>query len=151
MKGEKVALGDTLEVFLKRAGEPEFTLHSTEDDLITTAGKTSAARLIGAIGSEAGYTYLAIGEGTLTASVGDTTLGTEITSEGGERAAATVSNSANILYVENTYNFTSSFAVTESGCFNDASVGTMLCRQVFGAINVQSGDSLLMRWKITVS
>jgi len=40
--------------------------------------------------------------------------------------------------------------VTESGVLNDASTGTLLARQVFSAINVASGDSLQITWKIDV-
>lgn len=49
-----------------------------------------------------------------------------------------------------TFTFTGSFAVTETGVLNAASVGTLLARQVFGAINVASGDSLQITWKFDV-
>ena len=49
-----------------------------------------------------------------------------------------------------TFNFTLSFAVTESGVLNAASLGTLLARQTFSAINVANGDSLQVTWKFDV-
>jgi hypothetical protein len=47
-----------------------------------------------------------------------------------------------------TFTVTGSVAVTESGVLNAASAGTLLCHQVFSAINVASGDSLAVTWKV---
>jgi hypothetical protein len=49
------------------------------------------------------------------------------------------------------FSVTGSKAVTESGIFNAASVGKLLCRQTFSAINVVNGDTLQITWKVTVS
>lgn len=43
---------------------------------------------------------------------------------------------------------TATIAVTESGVFNADTNGTMLCRQVFTAVNVVSGDTLNFIWKV---
>jgi hypothetical protein len=51
----------------------------------------------------------------------------------------------------NTFSVTGTVAVTESGVLNAASTGTLLCRQVFTAINVVSGDSLALTWKVQAS
>ncbi len=125
-------------------------------NLITSAGKAgSASRLMGA-GGEAAFTYMAIGTGTTAANIADTTLQTEITTNGGQRAAGTASRVTTTVTNDTaqlvlTYTFTGSFAVTESGILNAASVGTLLCRQVFSAINVASGDTLQITWKIQES
>ncbi len=116
-------------------------------NLITTAGKGGVASRINGSGSEAAFTYLAIGIGTTAAAIGDTTLESEITTNGGQRAAATASrvttdttnDTARLVY---TWTFTGSFAVTEAGALNAASAGVLLNRQVFTAVNVVSGDSL---------
>lgn len=128
-------------------------------NLVTTAGKARVADLlISDVGSAAPafFDYIAIGTGTNAAAAGDTTLQTEITTSGGQRANATgtrvtttVTNDTAQLVV--TFNFTGSFAVTESGVFDDGVTGTLLCRQVFSAINVASADSLQVTWKIAVS
>lgn len=124
-------------------------------NLVTTAGKAAVAGKIGGVGTVADFEYIAIGTGTNAAAAGDTTLQTEITTNGGERDIGTASlvttdTTNDTLRVTLTFNFTGSFAVTESGLFNDASAGTLLARQVFSAINVISGDSLAMTWNVDV-
>lgn len=102
------------------------------------------------------FDYIAIGTGTTGAAATDTALETEITTNGGERTAGTgtqvttsVTNDTAQLVA--TFTFTGAFAVTESGVFNAASAGTMLCRQTFSAVNVASGDSLQITWKVQFS
>lgn len=127
-------------------------------NLITNAGKAFVAGLInGSAG--AAFENIAIGTGTTAANAADTALETEITTNGGARAAdgtptrttTTVTNDT--ATVDVTYTFSGSFAVTESGLFDQTTVGgsTMLARQTFSALNVVSGDSLTVTWKIKVS
>jgi hypothetical protein len=107
-------------------------------------------------GSYTAFDYIGVGTGVTAATATDTELGTEITDSGLARAAST-----GTLVTENVSNDTAQFvhqfsvtdtqAVTESAVFNDASVGTMLCRQTFSAINVADGDTLQITWKVTVS
>jgi len=125
-------------------------------NLVTNAGKAGVAARIIDNTTEAAFDYIAIGTGTTAAAAGDTALESEISSGGGERAqdaspsrtTTDVTNDTAVIDV--TFNFTSSFAVTESGLFNAASSGTLLARQVFSAINVASGDSLTITWEIDV-
>lgn len=124
-------------------------------NLITTAGKGGVASRINGSGSEAAFTYLAIGIGTTAANVADTTLESEITTNGGERAAATASRvttdtTNDTARLVKTWTFTGSFAVTEAGALNAASSGVLLNRQVFTAVNVVSGDSLQVTVDIDV-
>jgi len=116
-------------------------------NLITDAGKAGAASRINGAGSEAAFTYLAIGTGTTAANASDTTLETEITTGGGERAAATASRVTTDVTNDTarlvlTFSFTASFSVTEAGVLNAASGGVLLNRQVFTAVPVVNGDSL---------
>lgn len=116
-------------------------------NLITNAGMAAVASRINGAGSEAAFTYLAIGTGNTAAAATDTALQTEITTGGGARAAATASrvttdvtnDTARLVY---TWTFSSNFAVTEAGALNASSSGVLLNRQVFTAVNVVSGDSL---------
>lgn len=134
-----------------------FTDKLVISNLVTTAGIAGVAGRINGSGSPAAFTYIALGTGTNAAAAGDTTLQTEITTYGGARANSTVSlvttdttnDTAQLL---NTFTFTAgaSFAITESGVLNAASVGTLLARQVFAAINVTNGDSLQVTWKFDV-
>lgn len=125
---------------------------------VTNAGFTEVAGLF-CSDVKASYTafdYIGVGTGTNAATYTNTTLQTEITNSGLVRAAST-----GTLVTETVANDTAQFvhqfsvtdtqAVTESAVFNASSVGTMLCRQTFSAINVASGDTLQITWKITVS
>lgn len=117
-------------------------------NLITSAGKAGAASRLNGSGSEAAFTYLAVGTGTTAAAAGNTTLETEITDSGLARANATASrvtttvanDSARLVY---TWSVSGTKAVTEVGILNASSGGVLLCRQVFSAVNVTSGDSLI--------
>jgi hypothetical protein len=124
-------------------------------NLVVNAGKAQVAGLINGATSGA-FTYIAVGTGTTIPSATDTALQAEIIDSGLARASATctrittsVTNDTAQLVV--TFNVTGTKAVTESGVFNQSTGGTMLCRQTFSAINVQSGDSLSITWKIQVS
>lgn len=125
-------------------------------NLVTNAGFAGAAgRLMGS-GSPAAFTYIAVGTGAVAAAVTDTALGTETTTSGLARVAGTVSLvtttvTSDTAQVTTTFSVTGTVAVTESGVLNAASAGTLLCRQVFSAINVVSGDSLAITWKVKMS
>lgn len=124
-------------------------------NLVTSAGKAGVASRINGAGSEAAFTYLAIGIGTTAANAADTTLESEITTGGGERASATASRTTTDVTNDTsrlvkTWTFSSSFAVTEAGALNAASSGVLLNRQVFTAVNVVSGDSLQVTVDIDV-
>ena len=125
-------------------------------NLMTNAGFALVAGRLNGSGSPAAATYIAVGTGTTAAAATDTALQTELATSGLSRANGTVSlvtttvtnDTAQIVV---TYTVSGSAAVTESGVLNAASVGTLLCRQVFSAINVVSGDSLQITWKIKAS
>lgn len=125
-------------------------------NLITNAGFAgSAGRLMGS-GTPAAFTYIAVGTGTTAASTSDTALGTETSTSGLSRTSGTVSLVTTTVtndtaQVTTTFTVTGTVAVTESGVLNASSAGTLLCRQVFSAINVASGDSLAVTWKIKMS
>jgi len=135
--------------------------HRVINNTITNAGLAEVAGLINAdqAGSLNAFDYIAIGTGTTSASASDTQLEHEITSGGGSRrGGADVTGTRVTTSVTNdtsqwvtTFTFTASFAVTESGIFNQSSGGTMLARQTFSAINVTSGDSLQITWKVQCS
>ena len=128
------------------------------DNLITSAGMAEVAGLIGTdtTSGVTAFDYIAIGTGTTSATVSDTALESEITTGGGSRAAGTgtrvtTTYTNDTFQLVLTYNFTSPFAVTESGVLNASSGGTLLSRTTFSAINVANNDSLQVTWKITVS
>lgn len=125
-------------------------------NLVVSAGKAGIASRINGSGAEAVFTYIAVGTGTNAAAAGDTTLQTETAASGLSRAngtASRVTTSVTNDTAQVTYTFTvsGSVAVTEAGLLNASSSGVLLARQVFSAINVVSGDSLTITWKIQVS
>jgi len=122
-------------------------------NLVTNAGFAGIASRINGSGSEAAFTYIAMGTGTTAANVADTTLETELAASGLSRANATASrvtttvtnDTAQLVY---TFSVTGSVAVTESGVLNAGAAGVLLCRQVFAAINVVNTDNLQITWKV---
>ena len=125
-------------------------------NLLTSAGKAGLASRVNGDGGEAAFTYIALGTGTTAANVADTTLQTETSASGLARAAGTASRittsvTNDTAQVLKAFSAGASVAVTESGLLNAASVGTLLARQVFAAINVVSGDTLTMTWKVQAS
>jgi hypothetical protein len=125
-------------------------------NLVVTDGKEETARLL--LGSTFGanaFSHIAIGEDNTAPAAGQTALLDEITSQGGERDAATLtlattSVSNDTAQYVTSYSFTDSFTVQESGLFNHSATGDMLCRQTFTALSVGNGDSLTVTWKIRV-
>lgn len=116
-------------------------------NLIVDAGLAGLASRINGDGSEAAFTYLAVGVGTGAAAAANTTLGTEITDSGLARAAATASRTTTTVAndtakLSKTWTVTGTKAVTEVGALNAGAAGTLLGRQVFTAVNVNNGDSL---------
>lgn len=122
-------------------------------NLITSAGKAGVASRINGSGAEAAFVYIAVGTGTTAANVADTTLETEIADSGLSRVSSTASRVTTTVtndtaQLTTTFTVSGTKAVTESGVLNAASSGVLLCRQVFSAINVVSGDSLSVTWKV---
>jgi hypothetical protein len=133
-----------------------WTINPIKDNLVTTVGKAAVADQLGGT-TTAPMTCVAIGIGTDAAAAADTTLGSEITTNGGERGAATVSNQTTTTAGDTerwikTFTFTGAFAVTEEGILdNNTAGGVLLARQVFSAVNVVSGDSLQITHNIQVT
>jgi hypothetical protein len=154
MEQQKLELNGAIDLVVKNKRgkvKAERRIHN----LVVSAGSAGVASRINGSGAEAAFTWIAIGTGATAAAAGDTTCQTEISTGGGARANGTATRvttdvTNDTAQVEVTYNFTSSFAVTESCLLNAASAGTLLSRQVFSAINVANGDSLLIRWKLDV-
>lgn len=150
---ERIGIDGAVEILHLRKGE--VVDRRDFHNLVVSAGKAEVAGLMNGV-TTGPFTYIAIGTGVAAAAAADTALGAEITTGGGARASATctrvtttVTNDTAQLVL--TFNLTATFAVTESGCFDAATAGVLLCRQVFSALNVVSGDSLQITWKIAVS
>ena len=107
----------------------------------------------------AGFTafdYIGVGTGVTAATYTNTTLGTEITTADLARAASTGTVSQETVsgvtaQFVHQFSVTTTNAITESAVFNAGTAGKMLCRQTFSAINVASGDTLQITWRVTVT
>lgn len=155
LKEETIKLNGSFEI-IHRGADGRIKDIRHVKNLVVSAGKAGVASRINGAGSEAVFDYIAIGTGTSSAAAGNTTLETEITTNGGQRAQGTASRittsvTNDTAQVQKTFTFTGSFAVTEAGLLNAASSGVLLARQVFSAVNVVSGDSLQITWKIQAS
>jgi len=119
-------------------------------NLVTDAGKAGVASRINGAGGEAVFEYIALGTGTTAAAAGDTSLVVETHRELATSSRVTTDVTDDTAELVNTFNFTASHAITESGVLNASTTGTLLARQVFSAINVADGDSLQVTWDFDV-
>lgn len=119
-----------------------------KDNLIVTVGKSFLAAWLAAVSQSTSFMpYTAVGTGTASPSVGDTTLQTELA-----RLANTPSSSLNVLQLSATFGpGVATGVITEAGLFSAASLGTMFSRVVFSPVTVAAGDSLVINWSVTFS
>ena len=125
-------------------------------NLVTNAGFAGIAARIGSDSTEVLFNYIAVGTGTNAANASDTTLQTELASSGLTRATGTVSRVTTSVtndthQVAKTFTVTGTQAVTEVGLLNASSSGTLLGRNVFSAVNVVNGDTLVVTYQVKVS
>lgn len=129
-----------------------WSLSGIKANTITTVGKKHTADQLGGT-TTSPVTAIALGVGTPSA----TALGSESTTNGGSRGAATVTNTTTTLTGDTeqwvkTFTFTGSLALTEEGLFdNNTSGGVMLASQTFSAINVVDTDTLQITHKVKVA
>lgn len=102
--------------------------------------------------------YHGIGTGAVAEAVGDTALGTELTTQynpDNTRATGSLTEgaSANIYRTVGTNTVDASAAITEHGILSQAATGggTMLDRSVFSVVNLANGDSLQTTYDLTMS
>jgi len=116
-------------------------------NLVVTVGKTYlASRAVGT--SATVMSHMAIGTGTATPLVADTTLGTEA----GRVTLASGTNTANAITYTATFPAgTGTGAITEAAVLNASTAGTMLCRTTFPVVNKAAGDSIAVTWTVTIS
>ena len=134
----------------------QWTTAAIKRNLVTTVGKKAVADQLGGT-TTSPMTALALGTGTDAATAGDTTLQTEISTNGGARSAATVSNQTTTTAGDTerwvkTWTITGNLVITEEGVLdNNASGGVLLARQVFSAVNVVDGDSFQVTHNVQVT
>lgn len=101
---------------------------------LMNAGKAEIAKLLNGTDTPTAFTYMAIGSGSTAEAATQTTLVTEITTNGGARAAATCSYVANYTARwTHLFEFTGNVTLREVGIFNHSSAGDMLLRHLYPA------------------
>ncbi len=124
------------------------------ENLIVNTGLAEIAGLIGNTGTPTAFTYLAVGSASTAAAATDTTLETELTDGGLERAAAIVTRTTttatnDTLQLVKTFNVTGTKTVREVGVFNDSSTGTMMSRSVLTSDkNLENGDTFTLTYQL---
>ena len=90
------------------------------------------------------------GTGTAVEAAANTALGTPW---GGARDVGTQVEgaTANIYRLVATTTYNAAFAITEHRLFNAATVGTLMDRSVFSAINVVSGNQIQWTYELSVT
>jgi hypothetical protein len=117
-------------------------------NLVVTVGKNWIASRMKTTGIPNEMSHMAIGSGTATPVVGDSTMGTEL---GRVALTSSVVTSATIEYIATFPAGSGTGAVTEAGIFNNSSAGTMLCHTAFSVVNKGASDSLTITWDVTIS
>lgn len=121
------------------------------NNLVVSVGRAHIADQL-AEQDEAAMSHMAIGTGTTAEAAADIALETEVDRNALDSVVQGTGADANKV----TYTCTwaagdGTGAITESGIFNSASAGTMLCRTTFAVKNKGAGDSLTLTWVLTFS
>ena len=147
-----------VKVSVVRNGEVTYFYES--HNLITNQGKDMIAKMVsGGSGSGTGLNpnganYIALTTDSTAPSATDTSLASEISTNGLQRAQGAWShtNGTNPFTVSKTFTASGSFtAVQKAGLFNAASGGGMLAANTFSSVNLISGDQITITWTITVA
>jgi len=119
-------------------------------NLVVNAGKDFVIdRLQSLTGTPALMDFMAIGTGTTAAAAGNTTLETEVGTR--VQGALTQPTSVTDRLISTFAAGNGTAAITEAGRLNALTVGTLLCRSVFSAINKGVNDSLQVTYDLTIA
>jgi len=122
------------------------------DNLITNVGFDAIGGCVSDTPARPGvFDYIGVGSGTTAPDVTDTDLENPIA---GGRSQGAYTNLAAAGQWEVKVVFppgTATGAITESGVFNAAAAGTLLCRQTFAVVNKEAGDTLEITWRFTLT
>jgi hypothetical protein len=118
--------------------------------IVVNAGKDIVTNRMNGAGTTPNY--LAVGTGVTAEAASQTALVTEVeTRVAGTVSRVTTTTANDTFQVVGTIAVTGTRAFTESGLFDASTVGNMLCRALFTVINLVSGDSLQVTWRIQLT
>lgn len=124
-------------------------------NLKTTVGLDAMVAQVGTTGSQpASFTYLALSSDSGAPVIGDTTLASEIATNGLSRHVATYAHTGGTNSWTETYTWTATGAVSnvqKAGLFNASSSGTMGFENSFSPVSLNTNDQLQLTWTITAS
>ena len=110
---------------------------------IADTGMIALAKQVNGVDTIPPFTYIALDSSSTAESAAHTGPQTEITTNGGARAAATCTIESNKTVWTKTFTFTGSLAINAVCILNAASVGILLCRHLWPATkNVVDTDTL---------
>jgi hypothetical protein len=125
-------------------------------NLITNVGLAQVAGLINGVVTTP-FKYVAVGDGSATSpgtcaspATTDTALGHEVARVLATVGRTTTSVTNDTATFDATFNFTASYSLCEAGIFDASTGGNMLSRVTFPVLNVVSGDTLVISWRIQV-
>lgn len=100
--------------------------------------------------------YIGIGTGATgaarTAVAADTALSTEVeTRASGTESTITTTQTGDTYQSQGTVSITGTRAVDESGLFDASTSGNMITSATLSVINLLSGDSLQLTWKVQIT
>jgi len=121
----------------------------TDSNLVVTSGKVAEAAWLAASSQSGPFmSYVGLGTGSTSPTVGDTVLQTPLPTY----VQGTLSSVSNVWQNVTTFGpGVDTGAITEAGLFQTSSGGTMWARNVFSVINKGAGNSLVVTWQITLS
>lgn len=132
-----------------------FDVCRDKHNLITDAGQDffAAQCLTNTSAGTRGAGFIALTENGTAPAVTDTTLTSEITTNGLARADATTkthSAGTDTTVIEHTFTASASFStVQKSGLFNASSSGTMFAENTFTSTALATNDQIKVTWTIT--
>lgn len=171
---QDVGMADKLEIWVSRNGESQLVRETMPnhglkrwvikagqvfgffdqymEDLVVTAGKAAVANLLTTDTGTYCFKYTAIGQDATEPASSQTSLLNQYKRQEADSILRVTTNVANdTMQSTTTFDVTDTVALVESGLFDDPTVGNMLCRQTFAAINLVSGDQITFVWKIVIT
>jgi len=140
---EEIGIKGKLKIELIRNGKVVQT--EKVNNIIVTTGKALVALLVSGTGTA--FSDMAIGTGTTTEVVGNTTLSSEI----GRVVLTSKATTANVIdYIGDFPAGTGTGTITEAGILNASTAGTMLNRATFSSVNKTASDALKITWSVTM-
>jgi len=155
---EVIASGKGQSEAIEMAGNVNFVHYDGEGNIlgiydgqnvIVLGGLQNMAELLLTDQTGVQFDYIAIGTSNTAATNTETTLVEEDSRSAGSGTVASTTLSNDTAQLQVTFAITGADrAMQESGAFSSSSAGTMLCRKTFSDINVSTGDSLQVTWKV---